>query len=209
MPQSSYSFSDLYELDSSNINMSVKVAMNAFQDDPLFSQLFPDDEIRKKKNPCLFEFAVKFGLRYGQVYSPSEDIEGFCVWEMPESAQWTISRMWRVGAFKVARILGLKFIVQYISGLNIVEKYHKKLAPKNHIYLSLIAVSPEQQGKGVASQLLRPMLKRCDQKQLSSYLETTKEENISLYQHFGYQLVKEIVFPNTTAKVWMMLRNPK
>jgi hypothetical protein len=55
---------------------------------------------------------------------------------------------------------------------------------------------------------MRPMLQFCDDEQMVAYLETNKEANVGLYQHYGFDLMKEELIPKTTVMHYAMLRNP-
>ncbi len=72
---------------------------------------------------------------------------------------------------------------------------NKSQTPSPHWHLSPLGVDPEFQGKGLASKLLRPILARIDQDQLPCYLETQNEKAISLYQHFGFEVVESGTMP--------------
>ncbi len=57
-----------------------------------------------------------------------------------------------------------------------------------HWYLAIIGVDPVRQGCGVGAALLRSRLRRCDEEGLPAYLESSKLENVPLYQHFGFHV---------------------
>lgn len=65
-----------------------------------------------------------------------------------------------------------------------MEIYHPV---EPHWHLPLIGVSPEHQGRGIGSALLRHMLRRCDRDQLPAYLEATSPRNILLYARHGFE----------------------
>ncbi len=90
-----------------------------------------------------------------------------------------------------------------------VEKQHRELAPKRHWYLSVLAVGPEYQGSGYGSQLIRGMLPRMDEEGLSCYVETEGEQNVAIYEHFGFQVIEEFEIPDSKDKLAAMLREPK
>jgi GNAT superfamily N-acetyltransferase len=54
--------------------------------------------------------------------------------------------------------------------------------------LAIIATAPAQQGKGYGGALLRAINRVADSEGLPAYLETG-ENNRSLYEHFGYEVV--------------------
>ena len=78
--------------------------------------------------------------------------------------------------------------------------------PFQHWILQFIGIDSVHQGKGYASTLLRPMLARIDEENLPCYLTTSDEEKVSLYQHYGFELIEKSVIPDTEVPVWAMLR---
>ena len=82
-----------------------------------------------------------------------------------------------------------------------------KHAPEQpHWHLGPFAVSPEQQGRGIGSQLLRQVCEHIDQLKAAAYLETDKLENVHLYERFAFTVTAEATVlgvPN-----WFMWRSP-
>ena len=76
-------------------------------------------------------------------------------------------------------------------------------------YLSPVGVDPQHQGKGFCSQLLRPMLARCDKENVSSVLETQSKKNIELYKRYGYEIITETTIPESDIAHILMIRHPK
>ena len=89
---------------------------------------------------------------------------------------------------------------------NYIDGVQERLAPFRHWYLQAIGVAPDFQGKGYAGRLLKPMLAKLDREGLPCYLETLEEQNVSLYQHFGFNIVDESRVTETTLTSWAMLR---
>jgi hypothetical protein len=53
------------------------------------------------------------------------------------------------------------------------------------------------------------MLQFCDNEKMVSYLETNKASNVSLYKHYGFDLMKEELIPKTSVTHYSMVRSPK
>ena len=53
------------------------------------------------------------------------------------------------------------------------------------------------------------MLQFCDDERMVAYLETNKDTNVGLYQHYGFDLMKEEPVPKTNVTHYAMIRNPK
>ena len=75
-------------------------------------------------------------------------------------------------------------------------------------YLYNLSIKKDAQGKGIASKLMRPMLRFCDDERMVAYLETNKETNVGLYRHYGFELMKEELIPKTPVMHYAMVRNP-
>ncbi|MEE0970480.1 MAG: GNAT family N-acetyltransferase, partial [Clostridia bacterium] len=75
-------------------------------------------------------------------------------------------------------------------------------------YLFNLSIKKDAQGKGIASKLMRPMLEFCDNENMVCYLETNKESNVTLYQHYGFQLAEQKLVPKSNVMHYAMTRKP-
>ena len=111
---------------------------------------------------------------------------------------------------------GLKFILH--SGLSIIRRLityetyamnlKKEFTGNVDWYLYNLSVKKSAQGKGIAGKLLRPMIRFCDKENIVTYLETNKETNVSLYEHFGFELSKKELIPKSPVMHYAMVRKP-
>ena len=53
------------------------------------------------------------------------------------------------------------------------------------------------------------MLGFCDDEKMVSYLETNKETNVGLYQHYGFELKETALVPKSDVTHYSMVRAPK
>lgn len=67
-----------------------------------------------------------------------------------------------------------------------VEMMHSKHASGPHWYISILAVTPQAQGKGCGGALLRHIHKLADRDRVPCYLETTGDRNEQIYSKLGY-----------------------
>ncbi|MFI6298724.1 GNAT family N-acetyltransferase [Nonomuraea sp. NPDC050790] len=88
-------------------------------------------------------------------------------------------------------------------GMLLDETFARHRPREPHWYLAQIGTDPAVQGTGVGAALLRKGLARCAG--LPVYLESSKESNIPVYEHFGFRVTTEIKLPDGPA-VWGMLR---
>ena len=100
----------------------------------------------------------------------------------------------------VARSLGF----QSFAG-----KIKKKYSGENCWYLYCLVTRPHLQGKGLCSRLLRPMLEYFDREKCDCYLETFDDDNIPLYEHYGFKICETVRVPKSDLVLRAMLRKPQ
>jgi len=94
--------------------------------------------------------------------------------------------------------------------LNTLEKKRKHIMKnyKDYLYIQTIGVLGAYQGKGYGGKLLRALLLAADSIQMPLYLETESEENESLYQHFGFKTIENVILSvdESSLKMYLMKR---
>ena len=177
----------------------------AFDDDPVMNYVAKQDERRSERIRHFMRVGLeKMTYPYGETYV-AEGFQGATFWNPP--GQIPHGLLFNLQLLPgLARVTGLGGISRAIGALDFVEKLHPK---QPHYYLLGIGVDPSMQGQGVGSALLRPMLERCDREGMPSYLESSKERNVPLYERHGYRVTQEIRLPKGGPPVWLMWRDPK
>lgn len=197
---------NLVRLKKSQIKPAAETLARAFQDYPAFIYIIPDASERRKKSPHLFQFFMRFGILYGEVYATSPNMEGVAVWlpsPIDESTiPQTVGSYWLSLETKVGRDVLDR--LSYFGGY--VGAVRERHTPPCHWFLEFIGVDPVSQGKGYASTLLKPMFTRIDQEHLPCYLNTEVEKNVNIYQRYSFKVVEDITIPGTDIRSWGMLR---
>ena len=199
----------LIPLSKSTFQKSVDVLTRAFWDDPLNAYFYPDETKRRRFLPIFFEYRLKQGLQYGEIFTTSEEVEGIAIWKPSKTIDSTLWREFRSGGFKMLRIFGRTLINSMMKVNEFSSKRRMKYAVDPYMHLGPFAVDPEKQGQGFASKLIRPMLARLDENKMHSYLEAQSESNVSLYEHYGFEVLAEGVVPNTDISHWDLMRPPQ
>jgi len=197
---------DLLRLNKSHIKPAVKVLTEAFQNYPLLNYYYPDELTKKRIAHYFVSLIVFSGIRYGEIYATSHNLEGVAVWIPSDKYPITFWRLLRSVPlsviFGLGRYGGNK--MSHLSGY--IDAVHQCQAPFKHWFLQTIGVNPRSQGKGLASKLIKPMLTRMDREGLPCYLETLDEHNVPLYEHLGFKVVDKATIPKTNLTNWAMLR---
>lgn len=80
---------------------------------------------------------------------------------------------------------------------------------EEHEYLLMIAVAPGRQGEGLGTELIRPVLERCDREGMPAYLEASSERSKGLYERLGWEFTGEAVRLPDGPPMWPMWRKPQ
>jgi ribosomal protein S18 acetylase RimI-like enzyme len=175
----------------------------AFEDDPIFGWLLPDDKTRLDRITKLHALELeKIFLRHDATWTTA-DRTGAAIWAPPGK--------WRVKTSEEIRNLpGLIGCLgrRLIPGLRLFEHVAKFHPREPHWYLAVLGTEPAHQGKGIGSALLQPVLERCDAELVPAYLESSKEANIAFYRRHGFEVRDEITMPGGPT-VWPMWRDPR
>ena len=201
-PENKSLISDLYEIQKKDLKNAVNVLTNAFSEESMWKEVFTDED----KNRVLTEVMVRFCLKYGNVFSTSDNIEGVMA-IAPHDKDMTLWRITRSGAFLLSmKIANEAKIMNVLS--NAVEEAKKSLNLGPYIHLLIMGVSQEFQGKGFGGKLLRAVIEEAETERKPIYLETQKEENVNFYEKYGFSVKKKIILPEPlNLPMWLMVRD--
>lgn len=197
-------FTGLVRAGTPDVGRIAALFARAFQDDPLMRYAIPDAQQRRRLLPWLMSLNVRYGCRYGEVYTTAE-CAGAAIWLPPGQSTYTLWRMLRAGMFVAPLRLPWSALGRMASVESRAQALHERYAPGPHWYLAQIGVEPALHRQGIASRLLRPMLARADAAALPCYLETENPANVSIYRRYGFQVVAEDAAPSG-PHVWAMAR---
>ncbi|MBN2039073.1 MAG: GNAT family N-acetyltransferase [Spirochaetes bacterium] len=200
---------DLYRLNKSHITKAGIILGDAFKHDPVWNKVLENVPDPDRKRRLLFETPLRFGLKYGQVYAASPEMEGVAVIVPGELADMTFPRLIKSGAIISAIKLGsdagrkMKPV-----GSTLTPDRNENMKGRPYVYLFAIGVAEEFQGKGFGKKMLHALIDSCSRAGLYLYLETETENNVELYKHFGFQLIKKVTIPKIELPMWELFRSP-
>ena len=204
IPENTLLISDLYKLKKKDIKKAADVLVDAYSEDPMLKKIFTDVDKRRIQ----FEVMLRYCMKYGNLFSPSDNFEGVMA-IAPHDKDMTVWRTFRSGGF----FLGMKIasVAKLMAPTTkLMEEAKKNLNLDSYIYLFIIGVSQELQGKGFGGKLLRAIVEKADIERKPMYLETQNEENVSLYEKYGFYVVKKINLPDPiNLPMWLMVRDAK
>jgi GNAT superfamily N-acetyltransferase len=189
------------------VKSASEVLARAFNDDPMLIRFVTEPGKRQKLLRSMFRMMLSHAVGHGEVYAASPQMEGIAIWlpsGLPDTTFWEALRG---GGLMLPFRGGWRFMRRMKRDEDFIKSLRRKLAPTPHLYLAVLGVAPEFQGKGYASRLLRPVLKKLDAEKMPCYLETSVEEYVPLYRHFGFKVVHETEMPGSGSPMWAMLRD--
>ncbi len=202
---------NLFKLTPDYVKEAIKIAGDAFQDDPVTIFSYPDETERKEKVQYGFYMIYNYGIKHGLTYATSKNLEGITIWLPPDKVYPSTWTLMKYGGFYTMRKVGLKMKVmkRIMTVFKYEEERHKHLVPYDHWYFQNIAVKPEEQGKGYGGLLISTMLKTIESEGLPVYVETNTEKAMSIYQKYGFEILEHGIIPKTDVPLWCMLRKPR
>jgi ribosomal protein S18 acetylase RimI-like enzyme len=184
----------------------VDVLTRAFDDDPLANWAVAQDRKRASRMRLFFDSPVRsLALRHNEVYS-TPAIEGAAVWFPPGAYGKFGLRGQARTLVDMVRCTTPRRFPTVMRAFNLVEKHHPK---QPHWYLMALGVEPELQGLSIGTQLLAPVLERCDAEGMPAYLESSRERNLPLYERNGFTVTRAFPVAEGAPTIWLMWREPR
>jgi ribosomal protein S18 acetylase RimI-like enzyme len=180
----------------------------AFQRDPLWQLVYSNERQRQQALAVFFRAVVNLAIRQQRAYGLGSPLAGVAVWEIPGHTP-------ALSPLDFAPFLRLAFSPFILAGWRVrgvftrFEQMRKTYAPGPHLYLQTIGIRPEAQGQGWASRLIRPFLAEAVGRGLPCYTETVTPENVTLYQHYGFQVAEQCHLPDLRLTLWGFYREAK
>jgi GNAT superfamily N-acetyltransferase len=196
----------LCRLDKNGRDTAIRTLVAAFMDDPLYKRVLPDPWKRQQFLVPLFRLRFSLGMRYGEVWATSPEVEGIAMWFHSHDVKFNFARFLLCG--ELGLLFGRKFgiMMRLVRFVSVLEKGRENMRPQEFMVLAPVAVHPEHWGKGMASRLIRPMLSRLDAEGLPCWLATQSERDVSIYHHYGFQILTEGQMPGVDLRYWTMQR---
>jgi GNAT superfamily N-acetyltransferase len=180
-----------------------EVLVRAFWLDPFHRWLFPDEQVRPRRQKLLFDRILAIYARHGLVCT-TNDRAGAALWDPPRRGGPSLLEL-ATFAFRVLPVFGMRAPL-VAQGMAPMATLHP---PEPHWYLAVLGTDAARQRSGVGTALLRPILRRCDADGTSAYLEASRIENVPYYERFGFEVVAPLAMPKGGPVVYRMKREAR
>lgn len=181
------------------------VLARAFVHDPFYSWLAGDAPERGQRMRDGWSGILRHGSAHLSHTYTTEDRAGVAIWLPPGfRGPSLLDSLRQMPA--LARLAGWGRLRRVGDAMSALEDHRRRHIPGPHFYLSALGVEPAQQGEGIGTTLLQPVLERATRDGVPAYLETAVARNVLLYERLGFDVVEEIDLPGTDIHGWLMLR---
>ncbi|MFX0023294.1 MAG: GNAT family N-acetyltransferase [Candidatus Hermodarchaeota archaeon] len=207
-----FELNNFYRLTNIDIKRATDVYARAYSKITLYEKALEDTEDKSLVLKTFFEIPIRYGIKYGFPYAPSEQLEGISIWIPYEKAYMGMWRVIRSGGFKSSLKLvkiGRKFLASVKEMSQLDEDRAKNMAGKRYLYLMSLAINPDYQRRGIGSKLLKAMFEKTDSCGYYTYV-SADIDNVDFYKKHGFKVIKEISvkIKDYDLPNWEMVRNP-
>ncbi len=188
------------------VSSTAAALAQAFMDEPGAVWFLPDDARRLRFLDWSFRSLLAYGRRYGIV--EEREGRGAAIWLPPDRPLMHPFHAFRMGYWQVPFRMGLGGIRRFLPSMRLMDRHHRERVERRHWYLMVLGVQPPEQGTGMGTSLMRPVMRRADEDGLPCYLETGTEVNVRFYSRRGFEVVSEGNLPGGGPPYWCMRRPP-
>jgi GNAT superfamily N-acetyltransferase len=180
---------DIKPLGPEHIDDAVSLLVSAFKERPFYRYIAPQKPERLEFLALNFRLRLEHSLALSKIDIAvhGRNIAGIAVWLPPVSAPQSEDHSIET-AFSVFSP-GLRD--RFFGFLSILTTARDKAIHQPYWSLAPIAVLPEEQGKGLASTLIRKKLREIDNSPAPCFLGTQDIANLNIYERYGFQKVRE------------------
>ena len=169
----------------------------AFADEPMAMWIF--------RSPRNLEAGLKVMIR--EIYAPrglmltDRERKSAALW-LPPGASGAMNLLGKLSF--AAAMVGRGTALPIFRGLSLetLHNSHKPALP--HAYLFMVGVSPEGQGQGLGSAIIKAGMAQAATGGEPLFLETSKPDLVGYYQRFGFQVTAERTISRKGPPVWFM-----
>ena len=181
-----------------------RVLTRAFLGDPVFDWMFPRPRTRAAMIERFFGGLVLDATAPHDTVWTTDGVSGAALWEPPGAHGASLVDQLRMVP-ETVRVCWPR-PVRALRAMGAFELHHPEV---DHWYLWFVGVAPEQQGRGIGTALLQPVLDRCDASRMPAYVDATTRRNRALYERLGFETIAEVPLPGRGGpSIWPMWREP-
>jgi GNAT superfamily N-acetyltransferase len=194
-----------------SIDPACAAAVSALEHDPFYwcitAEFAADAARRRAALAAYFDYSIHQGARIGRVRHLQEPDMGVAVFLLPQNDE-VRAREWLRKRAYLHRVLGAVGAANYAGIVDFMSARARTVVGNDAWYLSIVAVAPQAQGRGLGARLLVPTLVEAEAANAPCYLETFNRRSLHFYHRLGFVTRAEFDEPTTRAQYAIMVREP-
>lgn len=189
----------LYSLKKEDLPKAIRTLSESFAADPLYRQLIPEEELRKRLLPELFECDTEEMFECCDVFAEGPEVNGLIIVDDETEpynplAYYSTEAYYalKTDAYLIRDDLSLKTLWNFFLGRQYLNSRWTEELGDERLHIIYFAVRPARQGSGIAHKLITPVLEYADREGLLLSLETHNALNLPRYRHYGFKVYKTL-----------------
>ncbi len=139
----------------------------------------------------------------------SEEINSVLIYIPPKSPEPGILSYLKVGGVKMYLKMGMQWLYRLLRFDSAVQKMASRHKTDDDGYLMAFATRIDKQGQHYGKPLMDALLRYLDASGEGCYLETLKDGNVPLYNHFSFELKEQKALDFGNLTLYAMYRPGK
>ena len=184
------------------IDETADMLARAYMTNPLHVATFGEHE--EWRNQAFFRRLLRTMRGPTVIAFDGNRIVGAVHWSRSSDCQMRTSEKMLLLPFML-RAFGLRTSIRLASWFGLWARHDPVDAV--HLHLGPMGVDPDARGIRIGGRLMERFCAEVDRTKTAGYAETDRQNNIAFYQHFGFEVMKEIEVMG--MRNWLMWRAPK
>ncbi len=204
---------NLYRVQKEDLPKLEKLLSKCFALDPLYQELIPDEEIRKRLMPELFSCDLTEFYETCEIFADSSEINGILV-VSDESEPYNLLKYYftevqaalRTEGYLIKEDHSLKTFFNFFLGRDYLNSsWTDQLHQNRRLHIIYLAVDPHMQHHGIAARLIEEAAAYAEKNRMMISLETHNPKNVEFYQNHGFKIFG-VVEKHFHLKQYCMIR---
>ena len=203
----------LYRVQEEDLPKLEELLCRSFAADPLYVELIPDEEVRKRLMPELFQCDLTEFYETCEIFADSKDLNGILVVSDETEPYHLLHRYFtevqatlRTEGYLIREDHSLKTFFNFVLGRDYLNSsWTDQLHQNQRLHIIYLAVDPNMQHHGIAARLMQEAIDYADTHRMMISLETHNEKNVEFYKNLGFK-VYGIMKQNFPLKQYCMIR---
>ena len=204
----------LYRVQEEDLSKLEELLCRSFAADPLYVELIPDEEVRTRLMPELFECDLEEFFETCEIYADSSELNSILVVSDGTEHDAALHNLLvdffavlKTDSYLIKEDPSLATLWKFIQGKDYLNSsWTSQLHSNQRLHVIYLAVAPKAQHHGLAEKLMDEVIDYAYKNKLMISLETHNPANVAMYEKFGFQLYGVVQKKGFHLKQYCMIK---